>query len=551
MLVELRVQDLGVIEAVTLELEPGMTALTGETGAGKTLLVEALELLVGGRADPVLVRPGADQALVEGRFVVGEEEVILARAIATKGRSRAWIDGRMAPVSALAGVGAGLVDLHGQHAHQSLLDPATQRRSLDVFCAIDLGPLTDARAAVRGLTTELESLGGDERARAREIDLLRHQLTEIDGAGLSDPDEDESLAVTEDRLAEAGAHREAAASALAALDGEGDGAAVRGAPVSGGSALDLIGAARSALSGRAPLGELARRLAALQADAADVASELRQVVETWEDDPERLAEIRTRRNLLRELTRKYGEGIAGVLAYAEEIRTRVASLESVEERAGALQTEITAAGAQLAAVEAEVGRARRRGAPDLARAVEERLRTLAMPRARLEVTVGERDPGEDVAFALGANPGEAVLPLAKVASGGELARAMLALRLVLTDAPPSIVFDEVDAGIGGEAALAVGRALAEVATRHQVLVVTHLAQVAAYAGHQIAVRKEVTGGRTTAVTEALDGEARVVELARMLSGQPGSPTARRHAEELLAQARPGTTPARRSRGRSA
>jgi DNA repair protein RecN (Recombination protein N) len=551
MLVELRVQDLGVIEAVTLELEPGMTALTGETGAGKTLLVEALELLVGGRADPVLVRPGADQALVEGRFVVGEEEVILARAIATKGRSRAWIDGRMAPVSALAEVGAGLVDLHGQHAHQSLLDPATQRRSLDVFCALDLGPLTDARAALRGLTTELESLGGDERARAREIDLLRHQLTEIDGAGLGDPDEDESLAVTEDRLAEAGAHREAAASALAALDGEGDGAAVRGAQVSGGSALDLIGAAQSALSGRAPLGELARRLAALQADASDVASELRQVVETWEDDPELLAEIRARRNLLRELTRKYGEGISGVLAYAEEIRTRVASLESVEERAGALQNEITAAGAQLAAVEAEVGRARRRGAPDLARAVEERLRTLAMPRARLEVTVGERDPGEDVAFALGANPGEAVLPLAKVASGGELARAMLALRLVLTDAPPSIVFDEVDAGIGGEAALAVGRALAEVATRHQVLVVTHLAQVAAYAGHQIAVRKEVTGGRTTAVTEALDGEARVVELARMLSGQPGSSTARRHAEELLTQARPGTTSARRSRGRSA
>jgi DNA repair protein RecN (Recombination protein N) len=278
------------------------------------------------------------------------------------------------------------------------------------------------------------------------------------------------------------------------------------------------------------------RLAAVQADAADIATELRQVVETWEDDPARLADVRARRNTLHELARKYGEGVTGVLAYAEEIRARVASLESVEERAAALQAEIASAEARLAAVEADVGAARRRGAPDLARAVERRLRTLAMPRARLEVTVGERDPGEDVAFLLGANPGEAVLPLAKVASGGELARAMLALRLVLTDAPPTIVFDEVDAGIGGEAALAVGHALAEVATRHQVLVVTHLAQVAASAGQQIAVHKEVTGKRTVAVTESLAADARVVELARMLSGQPDSTTARRHAQELLAEA---------------
>src|SRR5580692_12993054 len=225
MLVELRVKDLGVIDEVTLDLTTGMTALTGETGAGKTLLVEALDLLVGGRADPVLVRPGADQALVEGRFIVDDEEIILARAVAVKGRSRAWIDGRMAPVSALAEVGARLVDLHGQHAHQSLLDPAMQRRSLDLFCAIDLTPLTEARAALRGLTAELDGLGGDERARAREIDLLRHQLSEIDGAGLDDPDEDSALAAVEERLAEADAHREAAASALAALDAEGDGGA--------------------------------------------------------------------------------------------------------------------------------------------------------------------------------------------------------------------------------------------------------------------------------------------------------------------------------------
>ncbi|HXQ43754.1 MAG TPA: DNA repair protein RecN [Acidimicrobiales bacterium] len=535
MLVELRVKDLGVIDEVTLDLTSGMTALTGETGAGKTLIVEALELLVGGRADPVLVRPGADQALVEGRFVVDDEEIILARAVATKGRSRAWIDGRMAPVSALAEVGARLVDLHGQHAHQSLLDPAMQRRSLDAFCAIDLTPLTDARVALRGLVADLDALGGDERARAREIDLLRHQLSEIDAAGLSDPDEDSTLAAEEERLAEADAHRDAAAAALAALDTDGDGPATSSGR-GGGGALDLIGAAHGALAGRAPLLDLAGRLAALQAETADVATELRQVVDTWEADPERLAEIRTRRNLLHELSRKYGEGTAGVRAYGEEIRARVTDLESVEERAAALQARITAAESHLAAVEAEVGRARRRGAPDLARAVEKRLQTLAMARARLEVTVGESDPGDDVSFLLGANPGEAVLPLAKVASGGELARAMLALRLVLTDAPPTIVFDEVDAGIGGEAALAVGRALAEVGHRHQVLVVTHLAQVAAYAGHQFGVRKEVEGKRTLAVAHACEADDRVVELARMLSGQPDSATARRHARELLAQA---------------
>ncbi len=472
--------------------------------------------------------------------MVDDEELILARSVATKGRSRAWIDGRMAPVSALAEAGARVVDLHGQHAHQSLLDPALQRRSLDLFCALDLGPLVAARAACRALGAELDALGGDERARAREIDLLRHQLAEIDGAGLGDPDEDAVLEAEEDRLAEADAHRAAAAAALSALDADGDDRGAGAARQAG--ALDLVGTAVGALTGRPPLAEVARRLAAIQAETADVASELRNVVETWEANPERLAEVRSRRNLLHELSRKYGEGVAGVLAYGEEIRARVTDLESVEERAAALQAEIAAAEAHLAAVEAEVGTARRRGAPRLARAVEARLQTLAMAKARLEVTVGERDPGEDVAFLLGANPGEAVLPLAKVASGGELARAMLALRLVLTDAPPTIVFDEVDAGIGGEAALAVGRALAEVATRHQVLVVTHLAQVAAFAGHQFAVRKEVVSGRTLAVTEPLDPDARVVELARMLSGQPDSATARRHAQELLTEAGADSAP---------
>ena len=527
MLVELRVRDLGVIESVGLDLGPGMTALTGETGTGKTLVVEALELLVGGRADPALVRPGATEALIEGRFVVDDEEVVVARSVPAQGRSRAWIDGRMAPVSALAETGARLVDLHGQHAHQSLLDAAAQRRALDAFARIDTAPLTAARGRLRALRDELEGLGGDERARAREADLLRYQIAEIESARLSGPDEDDDLASDEDRLAEASAHRDAAQRALEALD-PGDG------PSSG--VVDLLGGARAALDGRGALAPLAQRVAALQAESADVASELRQVTATWEDDPSRLEEIRARRQLLRDLSRKYGDGPAGVLAYAEQARQHLAELDGVEARAAAIQEAMAIAETELAAAEAAVGGERRTAAPALARAVEARLRALAMPKARLEVNVGEDDPGDEVAFLLGANPGEGVLPLAKVASGGELARAMLALRLVLTDAPPTMVFDEVDAGVGGEAALAVGTALAEVARRRQVLVVTHLAQVAAFATHQYGVQKGVVGKRTVASASLLEGEDRVVELARMLSGRPGSATARRHAEELLGAA---------------
>ncbi|MGA2037175.1 MAG: DNA repair protein RecN [Acidimicrobiales bacterium] len=525
MLVELLVRDLGVIEEVRVELGPGMTALSGETGAGKTLLVEALDLLLGGRADPVLVRPGATEAIVEGRFVLGEQEVVLARAVPAGGRSRAWVDGHMAPVAALSELATQLVDVDGQHAHQSLLDPAAQRRALDAFGGIDLEPVMTARAQRAELLAALSELGGDERARAREADLLRYQLEEITSAAITGPQEDELLEAEEGRLAEATAHREAAAGALGALDSDRAGAR--------GGVVDLLGEARKALEGRAPLGALAERLVAAEAEATDLASELRRVIDTWEDDPERLTQVQARRQLLRELSRKYGEGPGGVLTYAAGARERLDALESTEERAGALNVQLAQTEAALGAAEAAVGAARRRSAPLLAAAVEHRLRALAMARARIEVAVAEHDPGDEVVFGLGANPGEPVLALTKVASGGELARTMLALRLVLSDAPPTMVFDEVDAGIGGEAATAVGAALAEVGRAHQVLVVTHLAQVAAFASRQLCVTKEVSGGRTVARVKELEGEDRVVELARMLSGRPGSATARRHAKELL------------------
>jgi DNA repair protein RecN (Recombination protein N) len=544
-LVELHVRDLGVFEDVSINFGPGMTALTGETGAGKTLVVEALELLLGRRADPVAVRAGADEALAEARFLRagpsagGEEddagagggggacgELILARLVpAGGGRSRAWCDGRMAPVAVLSEAGARLVEVHGQHGHQSLFDPAAQQRALDAFAGLDLLPLRRLRAERRRVRADMEALGGDDRARAREIDLLRHQLHEIEAAGLDDLGEDEALAAEEERLADAARYREVAAAAVGELEPE--------AGSGTGGAVDRLGAAGRALAGRPAFEALAERLRALQAEAADVASELRRCVEEWEDDPERLAEVQARRQVLRDLCRKYGEGLAGVLAYADQARRRLEDLESTEERRAAHVAVLEALDAEIAAEESALGTARRRAAPALARAVGERLHALAMPQARLEVVVGD-GAGDDVTFLLGANPGEPPLPLAKVASGGELARAMLALRLVLSEAPPTMVFDEVDAGVGGEAALSVGRALAELAGRHQVLVVTHLAQVAAFAQRQLVVRKEQRGGRTRATVAPVEGEERVVELARMLSGRPGSERARRHAEELLA-----------------
>jgi DNA repair protein RecN (Recombination protein N) len=520
---ELRVEGLGVIADVSLLLGPGMTVLTGETGAGKTMLVEAIALLVGERADAGLVRPGAAEARVEGRFVVGDEEVVLARVIPAEGRSRAYVDGRLATVGQLAEAGWRLADLHGQHAHQSLLGAAVQRGALDRFGAVDLGPLRAARARLAEIDAALAELGGDGRARAREVDLLRFQVGEIAAASLASVHEDEELDAEEDRLAGVQAHREAGERALASLSGDG-------------GALDGLRAAVADLERHGPFADLAGRLRSLAVELDDAAGELRDAAEGLEEDPERLAAVRERRHRLHELRRKYGDTLAGVLAFGEEAAARLAELEGWEARAAALEEERRSVSAVEALAAAAVAAARRDAAPRLAEAVRANLAALAMPRARVEVSVAGPGPADDVVFLLGANPGEPVAPLAKVASGGELARAMLALRLVLTEAPDTLVFDEVDAGIGGEAALAVGRSLAELGTRHQVLVVTHLAQVAAFADTQVAVSKEESGGRTVARAHPVAGEDRTRELSRMLSGLATSEPARRHAEELLATA---------------
>ena len=534
MLTELVVRNLGVIADLRLLVGPGMTALTGETGAGKTMLVEALELLVGGKVDTALVRPGTDEATIEGRFVLDDEEVVLSRVVPAVGRSRAYVNGRIAPASSLAEWGTRLVDLHGQHEHQSLLSPAVQRHALDQFGSVELTTFLDAKRDLAHIEAQLAELGGDERSRARELDLVRFQVRELEAAALTDPDEDERLAAEEDELADAQAHREAAGAAAEALAGDG-------------GASDAVGTAVAAIADRGPFREAEARLRAAAAELADAASELRAAGERIEDDPERLIALRERRQLLVDLRRKYGETLSDVIDFADEARDRLHELETHDERAAELDRARTEVLRGIAEAATAVGRARRTAAPRMARAIGGHLGELAMANATVGVAVGDDDPGDDVAFLLAANKGAPQLPLAKVASGGELARAMLALRLVLLSTrddsgPPTLVFDEVDAGIGGQAATAVGRALAAIGTQRQVLVVTHLPQVAAFATTQIAVTKSDDGSTTTATASALADSDRVIELSRMLSGSPGSATAQEHAAELLAAARVAQDP---------
>jgi len=533
MLSELHIENLGVIEKLDLSIGEGLVALTGETGAGKTMLVEAIDLLVGGRADASVVRTGCEEARVEGRFVTDESEVILCRVVPITGRSRAYINGRLATVAQLAEYGAELVDLHGQHAHQSLLGASAQRLALDHFCGIDLEPLRNARAQLTEIEALLATLGGDERARAREIDLLRFQVKEIADAGLRSANEDEDLSRSEDVLADAVAHREALYAAASALQDD-DGAS------------DVVGRSIAAISHRETFVLFVERLKNLQAEIDDVAREMRDVAESIEEDPAKLEEVRQRRHLLVDLRRKYGESLSDVIAYGDESGLRLNELESFEARAATLDAERAAAMQQLRAAEKVVGEARRAAAPKLAKAVQQHLRTLAMAHAVVEVSVGA-DPGDEVTFLLAANPGSPPLPLTKVASGGELARTMLALRLVLTQGPSTLVFDEVDAGIGGEAAVAVAGALAQLGHRHQVLVVTHLAQVAAAAHRQIRVSKTVKSKQTFAEASELADQDRVGEIARMLSGGMAEEAALNYASELLKASSDRSSSQRRTR----
>ncbi|MFN5600610.1 MAG: AAA family ATPase, partial [Acidimicrobiaceae bacterium] len=409
MLVELSIENLGIIESSRLTFHDGFTAFTGETGAGKTMLVEAINLVCGRRAETSVIRDGADEAHVEARFVRmgddGEEEVILSRTLHREGRSRAYINGRMATVAALSELGEELVDIHGQHAHQRLMSAAAQREALDIFGAIDRSPLVAAREAVTEIDALLGALGGDEKSRAREIDLLSFQCDEIETARIVSADEDEVLSREEDVLSDVAKHQESLQRAVALLSHDG-------------GAVETLGEALRALSSVTSLDSVPERLSALLAEATDLAHTVRGAAESVEENPERLEEIRLRRQLLRDLMRKYGDSLADVIAFGAEARSRLDELTGYAERVSQLETERAAALKALRTAQLKVGNARRSVAAGLASQVEERLRVLALPNAHVQVSVGDADSdpaGESVVFMLAAKPGSAPQPLTKVA----------------------------------------------------------------------------------------------------------------------------------------
>ncbi len=543
MLLELHIAGLGVIDDVTIELAPGLNVLTGETGAGKTMVTVALGLALGERASAALVRTGAGAARVEARFAApegvaelaewGEDgELILSRQVAAEGRGTARIGGQIVPVSTLASLGPRLVEVHGQHDQQRLLAPGAQLAFLDRFAGADhLRVLVQYRKTfsrlqeVRGRLEELERA---ERDRARDADLLAYQVGEIEAADLV-PGEAASLAEEARRLEHAESISVLAAEAESALTGEG----------AGSDALAAAAAALERASSHDPAaGVLAARLRSLAAEAADAAGEVRRYRESSEADPARLAGIQDRIAAIRGLERKYGEGEIEVLHYLAEARERLASLEGGEAERARLAEEAERLGAEAASRAVTIRNERAAAGSTLAGAIEVELWDLGMEGASVGVELSETalgpDGGERAELLLAAGPGQQRLPLRSAASGGELSRTMLACRSVLADLDdvPTLVFDEVDAGIGGRAGVAVGRRLARIARGRQVLVVTHLPQIACFADRHIRVEKD----EGTARIEGLDDSARVDELSRMLAGLPSSEAASTHAEELLAQA---------------
>ncbi|MFD6418972.1 DNA repair protein RecN [Streptomyces sp. NPDC060194] len=569
----MRIRALGVIDDAVVELSPGFTAVTGETGAGKTMVVTSLGLLLGGRADPALVRIGAKAAVVEGRITVeagdaaavrAEEAgaelddgaLLISRSVSAEGRSRAFIGGRSVPVGVLGELADELVAVHGQTDQQGLLKPARQRAALDRYAGDTVAKpharYTDAYRRLRAVTAELEEITTRARERAQEADLLRFGLDEI-AAVDPRPGEDTELAAEAERLGHAEALASAAATAHAALAGNPED------PESVDATLLVGGATRALEAVRAhdpALAQLAERMGEIGILLADVAGELAGYADNLDADPLRLAAVEERRAALTQLTRKYGEDIAAVIAWAEAGAARLTELDGDDDRIGELTAERDTLREELSALAQALTDARTGAAERFAAAVTEELSSLAMPHARVSfgirqvedpegVTVNGRTVAygpagaDEVELLLAPHPGAPARAIAKGASGGELSRVMLAVEVVFagTDPVPTYLFDEVDAGVGGKAAVEIGRRLAKLARTAQVVVVTHLPQVAAFADRQLLVEKTNDGSVTRSGVKALEGEERVRELSRMLAGQEDSETARAHAEELLASAR--------------
>nr|WP_274388295.1 DNA repair protein RecN [Salsipaludibacter albus] len=564
---ELHLRNLGVIEEATLALDGGLTVLTGETGAGKTLVVTALQLLVGGRADTSLVRSGADQATIEARWMPapagvrawhepddGEpdeadhaddqpaDEAVVSRVIRASGRSRVRIDGELATVGSLADVFGPTVEVHAQDSHRLLLQPTMQRRLLDAWAGPDHleAVTTHARAHAEhaAAVRRREEVASTATERARELDRLAFEIAEIDAVGLVDADAD--LRVRIDELTHADDLRSGLAAAGRAI----------GPDAAGEGLGEAVEALRRLPTTTAATTELQGRLDEVVALAEDLSTDLRVAAESIDADPDALDAAQARLARVRSLTRKYGPELDDVLAFRASAGERHAELAALSEDASGLDAAVDRAAEAMVVTAAVVTEGRRRAASSLVAAVSGHLAELGLAHARFEVAVEPGSitatGGDDVAWRLAANPGQEAADLATAASGGERSRVALALEVALADVTDAdvLVFDEVDAGIGGSTAMQVGRKLAMLArSGRQVLCVTHLAQLAAWADRQYVVDKVVDDGpdgpttRTT-VTPVADTD-RVAELARMLGGDT-TDAARAHAAEVLAEAATAT-----------
>jgi DNA repair protein RecN (Recombination protein N) len=566
---EMRIRALGVIDDAVVELSPGFTVVTGETGAGKTMVVTSLGLLLGGRADAGLVRNGAERAVVEGRVLLpagspvaeraleaGAElddgALLLSRTVSAEGRSRAHVGGQAVPMSLLASLGEDLIAVHGQTDQQRLLQPARQRGALDRYAGDDVAlPLTEYQSRYRRLRevgTLLEELTTRARERVQEADLLRYGLDEV-AAAEPVPGEDVELAAESERLGHADALSSAANLAHGALAGE----PADPDAVDAGTLLAQARRALEAVRGHDPrLAALADRLGEVGYLLGDIAGDLAGYADDLDADPARLAAVEERRAVLAHLVRKYGSqdgGLDAVIDWAENAAVRLTELDGDDDRISALEEEQQALQEQVAELAARLTAARHAAADTFAGAVTRELAELAMPHARVSFGITPAaDFGpfgvDEVEILLAPHPGTPPRPIAKGASGGELSRVMLAVEVVFAgaDPVPTYLFDEVDAGVGGKAAVEVGRRLARLARTSQVIVVTHLPQVAAFADRHLVVEKTVDGTVTRSGVTMLSDSQRVRELSRMLAGLEDSELGRAHAEELLAAARGADTP---------
>ena len=557
MLLELRIENLLLIERTELRLGPGLNAITGETGAGKTVLAHSLDLLMGGRARAQIVRPGASEAYVEGVFepppgLFDDPELaelaerlpddagglVLARRVAAGGRTSAYVQGRSANVGDLRLLGSRLLAFYGQHEHRRLTISSAQMEVLDGFAGADHLALREryraAHAEAREAERELADLREREGARERDLDLMRFELEEIEAAG-PDPGERAELADERQRLRHAEALRGAAAGGFQGLAGDDD---------DGGAAAGL-GVAEAALAASTgvdrALDSLAERVAAAAVEVSDLASELRTYAETVDAEPGRLEQVEERLAAIERLERKHGGSIEAVLAHAERCRGEIERLENVGERADELERRLAAARERRAELAAELSGSRRKAGPALERAVAEALAGLAMDGARLEVALEPVEAGfaaagaETVELRVATNPGMPVSPLRDAASGGELSRIMLALSgLAGGGGSATRVFDEIDAGVGGATARAVGERLRALAADGQVVCITHLPQVASQASSHFRISKRIEGGATVADVEPVEGEELVAEIVRMLGAERDDAAATDHARDLLA-----------------